>query len=460
MIERFFKACACWWRAWRRPSSRTDARNRSSSPHNAAAPMRRQWFRWPALTIELAIMPENSPFIERDAAFRGEIGGDPRAFRHTIAQRNHARHFLFEPLHPLRKGVAQAFDDLEQREVDIAEPATKEIRTTTARDHLLEIAKIFRHATFPEISRAALSLRTLLLVIERARDRVMRVMDLPHQIRDGELQLVRPQLAVLVLGRKPVPRTEIEQDICGLTDAALAGLEERRRKRRMRLASTGEQRLDGLTTALARYVKVVRAGLLQRKADEFAAALDARPIVKLVAHGHLQMSESYFTASGNIGQMCVRQLPRCESACNSLACRVRKDCFVSAAPAPASVCSLPNRSRSVPSSSNIPDAVSTTSKRRRWRRKTPSIFTSSTAAGPLTGRAARTSDATPIIRAGRIARPTRARARSSSAPSRTSNRARRSPTITAAAMSAGSSSRTAASAKSASRNGTRNGAPS
>src|SRR5215204_5396635 len=192
-----------------------------------------------ALTIELAIMPENSPFVEWYPAFRGEIGRDPRPLRHTVAQRNHARHFLFEPLHPFRKGVAEAFNHLEQRKVDIAEPAAKEIRTTTARDHLLEIAKIFRHATFPEISRAALSLRALLLVIEHARDRVMRVMDLPHQIRDGELQLVRPQSAILVLGRKPVPRTEIEQDICGLTDAALAGLKERRRKRRMRRALVG-----------------------------------------------------------------------------------------------------------------------------------------------------------------------------------------------------------------------------
>src|SRR4051794_14140139 len=107
-------------------------------------------------------MAENPPFVEWYAPLRGEIGRDMRALRHAVMQRNHPRHFLFESLHPLRKGVAQAFDDLEQRQVNVAKPAAEQIRTAAARDHVFEIAEIFRHAALPEIRAAALGFRALL----------------------------------------------------------------------------------------------------------------------------------------------------------------------------------------------------------------------------------------------------------------------------------------------------------
>src|SRR3954470_24387577 len=133
--------------------------------------MRRQQFRWASLAVELAIVPENPPFVEWYAPLRGEIGGYARPLRHAVMQRNHARHLPFESLHPLRKGIAQAFDDLEQRQVNVAKLAAKEVRTAVACDQAFEIAEIFRHAALPETRTAALGFRALLLVIERARNR-------------------------------------------------------------------------------------------------------------------------------------------------------------------------------------------------------------------------------------------------------------------------------------------------
>ena len=58
-------------------------------------------------------------------------------------------------------------------------------------------------------------------------DRMMGVVDLDHEIGDGELQLVRPQPPRLVARRQVQLRPEIEQNVRGLRDDELAGLEDR-----------------------------------------------------------------------------------------------------------------------------------------------------------------------------------------------------------------------------------------
>src|SRR5580698_5891841 len=77
--------------------------------------------------VELVVVTIDSPLVERDAPFRGEIRLDARPFRHALAQRDKARHFLLKTLHTLRESVAQAFDDLEQRQVDITQPAADHV---------------------------------------------------------------------------------------------------------------------------------------------------------------------------------------------------------------------------------------------------------------------------------------------------------------------------------------------
>ena len=92
-----------------------------------------------------------------------------------------------------RKGVTQARDDLEQRQVCIGEVVADEIRTAALLHHALEIAQEFRQPIAPEVFRGDLGGGALLFVIEIAGNRVMRVVDQHHEVRDRELQLVHPQ---------------------------------------------------------------------------------------------------------------------------------------------------------------------------------------------------------------------------------------------------------------------------
>src|SRR6516165_888936 len=86
----------------------------------------------------------------------------------------------------------------------------------------------------PEFLGAALRLRLLLLVIERARDRMVGVVNLDDQI--GELELMRLKPSRFVARRQIQTWAEVEQDVRGLRDDELAGFEEWRRKRRSRAA--------------------------------------------------------------------------------------------------------------------------------------------------------------------------------------------------------------------------------
>src|SRR6185437_4069011 len=112
----------------------------------------------------------------------------------------------------LGKCVAQTFDDLKQRQVNVSEPSPDHILAAVVLEHAFEIAQKLRRAMAPEIGRAPLRRRLLLLVIEPAGNRVMRVVNVYDQIRDGELQLVRPQPSGLVARRKVKPRTKIKQN--------------------------------------------------------------------------------------------------------------------------------------------------------------------------------------------------------------------------------------------------------
>src|SRR5215475_1870152 len=96
------------------------------------------------LSIQLLEIAVNAPLAERDAPLRGEIGGNPRPLGHAVVQRDDARHLALEPLHPSGKGVAQALDDLEQREVRIGELAADEIGAAAVGEYAFEIAQEFR----------------------------------------------------------------------------------------------------------------------------------------------------------------------------------------------------------------------------------------------------------------------------------------------------------------------------
>src|SRR5215475_8830726 len=84
------------------------------------------------LRIQFPVVAEDALFIEGDAAVACEISLDVRPRGHAVMQSDQTRNIALERLHPLRKGVAQARNDLEQRQIDTAYPYTAHIR---ARDH-------------------------------------------------------------------------------------------------------------------------------------------------------------------------------------------------------------------------------------------------------------------------------------------------------------------------------------
>src|SRR6476620_6619220 len=186
------------------------------------------------LGVEILEVAIDAPLAERDAAIRGQVSGDARAPGDAVVQRDDPRHLALEPFHPLGEGVAQALDDLEQREVDIAELAAEHIGAAALVEDTLEIMQDLGQAIAPEILGRQLGGGALLLVVEIAGDGMMGVVDQHHQIGDGELQLMHPQPPRLVAGRKPEPPAEIEQDVRGLADEKLADAQERRGERRAR----------------------------------------------------------------------------------------------------------------------------------------------------------------------------------------------------------------------------------
>jgi hypothetical protein len=111
---------------------------------------------------------------------------------------------------------------------------------------------------------------------------MMGVVNLLHEIHDGQLQLMRPQPVRLGARAQSETRTEIVQYERRLRDYSLARLQERRRVRRPVVPL--HHRHHRRDAALARHVDIVRTGLFQREPDEFAAALDLRPVIQFVAH--------------------------------------------------------------------------------------------------------------------------------------------------------------------------------
>src|SRR5205807_462986 len=140
------------------------------------------------------------------------------------------------------------------------------------------------------------------LVVEPGGDRVMGVVALDHEVSDRKLQLVGPQPPRFAPRRKSMTHSEEQQDVRGLADNELAGLEKRRRKRRMLdpvAVEESHHRWHAAAPArLARQIDIVRAGLFQRQAHEFTATLDRRPIIELVAHENLQAASSGIPMSG------------------------------------------------------------------------------------------------------------------------------------------------------------------
>ena len=89
-------------------------------------------------------MAEDAGLVERLAARRREIGGDVRPRGDARVQVDEARQRRFEPRHRVRERVAQAGDELEQRQVDVTERIADRPAGTAAvaREDLLEAYEV------------------------------------------------------------------------------------------------------------------------------------------------------------------------------------------------------------------------------------------------------------------------------------------------------------------------------
>ena len=111
---------------------------------------------------------------------------------------------------------------------------------------------------------------------------MVRVMNLDDKIGDGELELMCPKRSCLIARRQIQARAEIKEDIRGLRDDELAGLEEWRRKGRPRAACVVDDfhhRCHARFAFVADDVDIVGARFFECQPDELAATLDRRPII-------------------------------------------------------------------------------------------------------------------------------------------------------------------------------------
>src|SRR5215469_582342 len=215
-----------------------------------------------ASSIELFEIAIDAPLTERNAPRRCQISGYPRPSRDPVMQRDETGNLPFEALHAPGEGVAQPFDALKQRQVDIAEAPTKDESAAVLCQNPFEIAEIFRHAVAPEILASPPCRRALLFEIEPARDRMMRVVDLVDEVRDGKLQLMGPQACGFAARGEIQAWTEKQQHVRRLRDDGLAGLEKWRRIGRTSLPAIRHElhHRSHAGLAAARHIDVIGAG--------------------------------------------------------------------------------------------------------------------------------------------------------------------------------------------------------
>ncbi len=122
---------------------------------------------------------------------------------------------------------------------------------------------------------------------------MMNVMGLGGEVGDGQLQAMHPELGLLV-GRHQVQAwSQVLEDIGDMGDDVVACLEKGWREGRTPGLVSFQIGLHGrhakpLVFRRIADIEIVRAGFFERQSDEFAATLDAGPVVQFVTHGNLR----------------------------------------------------------------------------------------------------------------------------------------------------------------------------
>src|SRR5271165_320468 len=237
--------------------------------------------------VEFRVVAEYPRLVEGNASLRRQVGGHVRARRDGRRERGQRGIALVGAGHRAREGVSQARPDLEQREVDRREDVADGVRRPggIVVEHALEVAEVLRQPMAQKRGGARLRLISLFLVVERARDRMMGVVNLIDEIGDGKLLSVGEDARSLVVGRK----AEFWPDVGDMRHDHVAVAQEWRREWGTRSGIALKHRHQRPHAAaasyrLARDVDIRRLGLLERKSYKLAAPLNARPVEKFVGH--------------------------------------------------------------------------------------------------------------------------------------------------------------------------------
>src|SRR5437773_1090824 len=248
-----------------------------------------------SLNVQFWIMPEDALLVERDPPLRREIGGNARARSDALVQRDRPGVFRLQLLHRAGKSIAQTRDHLEKRQVRIGKGPAEEPAVSLPRQHPLEVAEEFRQPLGGEVRGAALRFGLLVLVVEGAPDRVMRIVHCDQPVGDGELELVRPDPGRLAFWNEVVARGEPQENVRCLRYHQLPRFQKRRSERQASVGFPFQEARQRGNAALRRScdVDVIGARFLQREPREFSAALYRGPVIELVAHGVLQRSQGF-----------------------------------------------------------------------------------------------------------------------------------------------------------------------
>src|SRR5262249_18497007 len=162
------------------------------------------------LPVKLRIVPEYSHLIESDPTWRREIGLDARPDGNLVTHVNKTRSFSLDIFHRLRKSITQAFDQLEDRKVNIGRLAAEQKRAPTLFQHHFKIAQIFRPPFVKKVLSVPFRFPLLVLVIKTRADGVMCIVDFLHEVGDGELQLMQPETIFFVAWTKLQARSQVK----------------------------------------------------------------------------------------------------------------------------------------------------------------------------------------------------------------------------------------------------------
>src|SRR5262249_9243712 len=161
------------------------------------------------LSIELWVVTEDAHLVECDPSRRGEIGLHARPLCDSVPYSDKSGYFRLHVLHRAGESVAQPFDHLENREIDISNFAPGQIRSSTLPQHEFKIAKIFWYPLIDKGLGVPPRLGLLIFIVKAGPDGMMRVVNFLHEIGNSKLQLMQPEAGRFIARREPQTRPQI-----------------------------------------------------------------------------------------------------------------------------------------------------------------------------------------------------------------------------------------------------------